>query len=62
MAHPWPYRDEYAGREIHEVRLVSLLGQWLWRVDAADGVELRGADGRPFSLDEGMVTRMAEEC
>lgn len=61
LVDPSAWLHEYAGREIYEIRLVSLLDGWLWRVQAADAVELRGADGRLFVLDEALVTRMAQE-
>jgi uncharacterized iron-regulated membrane protein len=61
LAEPSAWLDEYAGQEIYEIRLVSLLDQWFWRVETADGVELRGGDGRVFALGEALVTRMARE-
>jgi uncharacterized iron-regulated membrane protein len=61
MAEPAVWLDEYAGRDIYEIRLVALLDQWLWRVETADSVELRGSDGGRFALDETLVTRMARE-
>ena len=60
MAEPAAWLDEYAGRDIYEIRLVAVLDRWVWRVDTADGVELRGGDGRQFALDEPLVTRMAQ--
>lgn len=61
LAEPATWLHEYAGREIYEVRLVSLLDQWLWRVETAEKVELRQGDGRPFALDEAFVAQMARE-
>lgn len=46
--------------ELHEVRLMSLLDHWLWRVDAGSRVELRRVeDGAPFHLNEALVRRLA---
>lgn len=61
LMEPSAWLVEYAGREIHEVQLVPLLDQWLWRVHTADSVELRHLDGRRFALDEILVARMAQE-
>jgi uncharacterized iron-regulated membrane protein len=61
LVEPAAWLDEYAGQKIFEIRLVSLLDQWLWRVETADGVELRGVDGRVFALEEALVRRMAQQ-
>lgn len=61
LADPSMWLEEYAGRDVYEVRLVPLLDQWLWRVETAEGVELRHGDGRRFALDETFVARMAQE-
>jgi len=60
LAEPSVWLDEYAGREIYEIRLMSLLDQWLWRVETADRVELRDSDGREVALDEALVSKMAQ--
>lgn len=60
VAEPSTWLHDYEKAEIYEVRLSALLDQWVWRIDAADGVELRHvADGRPFKLDAVFVERLA---
>lgn len=41
VAEPSTWLDDYVSGEVYEVRLTSLLDQWMWRVEAADRVELR---------------------
>lgn len=61
VAEPSTWLDEYRAGEVYEVRLTSLLDQWVWRVEAGDRVELRRAeDGKPLKLDEALVQRLAQ--
>jgi uncharacterized iron-regulated membrane protein len=60
LIEPAAWLHEYAGRTIREIRLTSVLDRPVWRIEAADGVQLRDAvDGQPFTLDEPFVRRMA---
>jgi uncharacterized iron-regulated membrane protein len=51
--------DSNAG-DILEVRLASLLDQWVWRVETTQGVTLRSATtGGPLQLTENMIRTLA---
>lgn len=51
--------DSNAG-EILEIRLESLLDQWVWRVETVNGVTLRStATGAPLQLTEPIVHQLA---
>jgi hypothetical protein len=60
VAEPSTWLGDYGAGEVYEVRLTSLLDQWVWRVEAVDRVELRRLeDGKPLKLDEAFVQRLA---
>jgi uncharacterized iron-regulated membrane protein len=48
--------------EILEVRLASLLDQWVWRIETTQGVTLRSATtGEPLQLTERMIRELAAQ-
>ena len=60
LAEPATWMDEYGREEILEIQLVSLLDRWVWRVEAVDRIELRGAeDGQQLKIDEPLARRLA---
>ena len=57
---PTTWLDEYAQRDLYDVRAVSLADRWVWRVELQDRVELRALeDGAPIQLDEQWVRQLA---
>ena len=62
LAEPATWADPLPAQQIRELRLISLDGQWLYRIEHDNGVELRRArDGVRFELDEPTVRRLAIE-
>lgn len=60
IVEPITWFDSHGIGEVYEIRLTSLLDQWVWRIEAGDRVELRhAADGKLFKLDEAFVQRLA---
>jgi uncharacterized iron-regulated membrane protein len=60
LAEPSTWIGEYGGTQVYEIRLISLLDQWLWRVELGDRVELRQtSDGKPFKIDAAFAERLA---
>lgn len=60
LAEPATWMDENARAEVLEIRLAPLLDRWVWRIEALDRIELRGAeDGKPLKIDESLVRRLA---
>jgi Na+-transporting NADH:ubiquinone oxidoreductase subunit F len=52
--------ESWGAGEIIEVRLASLLDQWVWRVETTEGATLRSATtGEPFPLTEQIVRELA---
>jgi Na+-transporting NADH:ubiquinone oxidoreductase subunit F len=57
---PAVWLSAYAPDDIHELRLVSIAGEPVWRVELASRVELRRAqDGQPLRLDEPIIRQLA---
>ena len=57
---PSAWLASYPPGSIYELRLTSLLGEHLWRIELADRIELRRAiDGTPVQLDEPRVRELA---
>jgi uncharacterized iron-regulated membrane protein len=62
LAEPADWVDAIPRQPITELRLISLAGEWLYRLEMQDGVELRRAvDGKRMTLDEPWVRRLAIE-
>lgn len=62
VAEPGSWLPGYGEAAVYEVRLISLLEEWLWRVDTGERVELRRAsDGSVVTLNEDMVRELAAE-
>jgi uncharacterized iron-regulated membrane protein len=60
ISDPPTWLDEYPADTIYELRLTSLVGEPVWRVELADRVELRRAtDGSRLHLDEPRVSQLA---
>lgn len=60
VAEPSAWLASYPPGSIYELRLTSLLGETLWRIELVDRVELRHAiDGTPLQLDESRVRELA---
>lgn len=60
VAAPTSWLQDYGANEVYEARLIAVLDQWVWRIEAADRVELRHVlDGKPFVLDAALVERLA---
>ena len=52
--------ETWGAGEILEVRLASLLDQWVWRIETREGVILRSATtGEPLHLTEQLVRELA---
>jgi uncharacterized iron-regulated membrane protein len=52
--------ENWGTGEILEIRLASLLDQWVWRVETTQGVTLRSAtSGQPLQLTEQLVGELA---
>lgn len=60
VANPAAWLASYPPGSIYELRLTSLLGEPLWRIELADRVELRRAiDGTPVQLDEARARELS---
>ena len=60
IADPSSWLREYGTADVNEVRLGTLLDQWVWRVEVAGRLELRqAADGKLLVLDSTFVERLA---
>lgn len=52
LAEPAAWINEYADRQVHEIRLQPVGDRWAYRIAHADGADLRlAADGRPYAID-----------
>lgn len=61
LAEPGNWLRELNSKDILEIRLTSVLDQWIWRVETTQGVELRdAASGEPWKLTETSVRRLAQ--
>jgi Na+-transporting NADH:ubiquinone oxidoreductase subunit F len=62
LAEPADWVDVLPAAKVRNVRVVSLGGEWIYRVERKDGVELRRAgDGARVAIDEPLVRRLATE-
>jgi len=60
VAEPTKWLQANPAETIYELRLTSLLGEPVWRVELADRVELRrAADGKRLDLDEPHMRQLA---
>ena len=61
LAEPTSWRSALGQEEILEIRLATLLDQWVWRVQTTNGVSLRdAATGEPLTLNEDLVRELAQ--
>lgn len=61
LADPMAWIDESAAKNLIDIRLMSILDQWLWRVESAEGVTLHGATtGEAFEFSEESVRELAQ--
>ena len=61
LAEPASWIAEFPSDEILEIRLASMLDQWVWRVETANGVALRSATtGEPLQLTQETVRELAQ--
>jgi len=61
LAEPANWLGELNAKEILEIQLASVLDQWVWRVETAQGVELRdAATGEVMKLTEASIRDLAQ--
>jgi hypothetical protein len=62
LAEPESWSSEFAPDETLEIRLTSLLDDWVWRIETHSGVTLRSAtSGEPLRLTEDLVSQLAQQ-
>jgi hypothetical protein len=62
LVEPPNWSSELASGEIIEIRLTSLLDDWVWRIETRSGLTLRSATtGEQLRVTEGLVTELAKQ-